>query len=168
MTELILAEDLARMGAIKSDINHLILDDVLYSRDTSFSLRVQAAAEQMYQDYQQQNIKCLLVKDRHIITLWRSQPCTASKNELQTLPSPPSLVPPQTTNQGDSEAPEDEKIVEKNSVSQTHFQSDTREKIMTYRGNIYKVITNENTLLEAPSESKPEDLKKRIYRGVIY
>ncbi|BAZ40019.1 hypothetical protein NIES4101_59800 [Calothrix sp. NIES-4101] len=168
MTELVLAEDLARMGAIKSDLNHLILDDVLYSRDTSFSLRVQAAAEQMYHDYQRQNIQCLLVQDGSILTLWRSQPCKASKNEPQTVPSSPTLVPPQTTNKGDSEVFGDEITVEINTVSQTDSQLTPTEKIMTYRGNMYKVISNENPSLDTPLESESEKLKKRIYRGVIY
>jgi Golgi nucleoside diphosphatase len=163
MTQLILAEELVRMGAVKSNLNNFILNGVLYSPGISFSQRVQIAAEKMYQEYQEQGIKCLLVKDGIVLTLWLSQPFQAVKDIVPT-----DQFPAKTQFQEVSTAYENETHIESNSVSSTQSQSTPTEKIMTYRGNIYQVSSNGQTSPDVTTQDKPEALKKRIYRGLKY
>jgi hypothetical protein len=164
MTQLILADELVRMGAIKSDIDNFILNGISYSRGTSFSQRVQIAAEKMCQEYQEQGIKCLLVKDGIILTIWLSQPFQAGRDLLSTSP-----VTPEQQLQEIPATSENETNVEVDSANEeTQFQSDTTEKIMTYRGNVYKVINNGKPSPDATSKDKSEGRKKRIYRGLEY
>jgi hypothetical protein len=163
MTQFVLAEELLTMGAVKSDLDNFVLNGVSYSRGTSFSQRVQIAAERMCQEYQKQGIKCLLVKDGIVLTLWVSQPFNAVKDSLQTDPFPTA-----TQLQEVSAVYGDETNVEPNSVSQTQTESVTTKKIMTYRGNAYEVSTNGNTSSNVTVQGKTQRLKKRIYRGLEY
>jgi hypothetical protein len=163
MTQLVLADELLTMGAVKSNLDNFVLNGVSYSRGTSFSQRVQIAAERMCQEYQKQGIKCLLVKDGIVLTLWVSQPLKAEKYALQTDPFPTT-----TQLQEVSAVYGDETNVKPNSVCQTQPELVTTEKIMTYRVNAYEVNTNGNTSSNITVQGKPERLKKRIYRGLEY
>ncbi len=149
--QLFLAEELVGMGATKSGADHLTLNGVSYARGTSFSQKVQAAAEKLCRDYLQQNINCFLVKDGPIVTLWVSKPGKQLSN-----PSVP---------------PKGKSTVEPTDGSQLQSQSvpqDT-DKTMTYRGTTYKVNEDEQSSPEVPSEVKKQaPQKKRMYRGRAY
>ncbi|AFZ00995.1 hypothetical protein [Calothrix sp. PCC 6303] len=159
----ILVEELVSMGAVKSNLDNFVLRGISYSRSISFSQRVQIAAERMCQEYQKQGIKCLLVQDGIVLTLWLSQPFKAVMDAIQT-----ASTPTEVQFQQPSATSENETSFEANSASKIKSPSVTREKIMTYRGNMYKVSTNENNSLHIALERKTEGLKKRIYRGLKY
>ncbi|MDJ0733933.1 MAG: hypothetical protein QNJ47_07590 [Nostocaceae cyanobacterium] len=171
MTQMIIASDLASIGAIKSGSNRLTLNGVSYSRGISFSQRVQDAAEKICKEYQQQNIKCLLVREGLVLTLWLSQPSECVINQTQTPTLPPKVVPPPAKSEMVFEGFGEETIVELPSASEPQSQSDythsddiNQEKIMSYRGNTYKVSIDE----QASLSTKPETVKKRMYRGRAY
>jgi hypothetical protein len=150
MMQLILAEELVKMGIIKFNLDNFILDGISYSRGASFSQRIQIAAERMCEEYKEQGISCLLVKEGIILTLWLSQPCKVVRDALKT-PLPESQF---------SEISENKASAEEVSISETQPQPQSTEKVMTYRGNIYKVSSNLG--------SQRKESKKRIYRGLIY
>jgi hypothetical protein len=158
MMQLILAEELVKMGIIKFNLDNFILDGVSYSRGASFSQRIQIAAERMCEEYKEQGISCLLVKEGILLTLWLSQPCKVVRDALKT-PSPESQFP---------EISEVQASTEEASIPQTQPQLHPTEKVMTYRGNIYKVSSNINSLSNGVAQNKIEESKKRIYRGLIY
>ncbi|MDJ0616609.1 MAG: hypothetical protein QNJ63_07650 [Calothrix sp. MO_192.B10] len=147
--QLFLSEELPGIGAVKSGADRITLNGILYSRGTSFSQKVQAAAEKLCRDYIKQNIKCFLVKEGSMVTLWISQPDKPLSNVKQThpLPLPKAIVPPQ--------AEPEEKTKDK-------------EQIMTYRGKTYKANGNTQSSAEVPSGSKANTPKKRMYRGRAY
>ena len=151
--QLFLAEELVGMGATKSGADHLTLNGVSYSRGTSFSQKVQAAAEKICREYLQQNINCFLVKDGPMITLWVSKPGKAVNNVKQRHPSSPQAKPEEQTSA---------------SQLQSHPVTQETEKTMTYRGKTYKVNGNTQPPADVPSESKTENPKKRMYRGRAY
>ncbi len=183
MMQLILAGELARMGAIKSGPDCLTLNGVLYSRGTSFSQRVQAAAEKICDEYLQQDIKCLLVKDGPVLTLWVSHPTEEVSNGAQTPPDfkpqvvsgasfDQSTVKPASSSQTKSvSAPTETEntISDEDTSIESPEQKQSKRQTMTYRGNTYEVNPNEEPSSPAvPSESKPENVKKRMYRGRPY
>jgi len=150
--QLFLAEELVGMGATKSGADHLTLNGVSYSRGTSFSQKVQAAAEKLCRDYLQQNINCFLVKDGSMVTLWVSKPGKEISN--------PSVLPNN-----------EQSTVEPTSDSQLQSQAvpQETEKTMSYRGRTYKVNENEQSSPRVPSEvSTQVPQKKRMYRGRAY
>lgn len=193
MMQLVLAAELARMGAIKSGPDCLSLNGVLYSRGTSFSQRVQAAAEKICNEYLKQGIKCFLVKDGPVLTVWLSHPTKQTSNGTQTPPVSNNLVTPDSNSQMVSGASFEQTTVAPPvfSTSNTQSQSALKEaqnttsyhqtsiesaeekqskrQTMTYRGHTYEVSTNEEASLSAvPPQNKPENVKKRMYRGRPY
>jgi hypothetical protein len=149
MPQLVLAEELVKMGIIWFNLDNFLLDGVSYSRSASFSQRVQIAAERMCEEYQKQGITCLLVKDGMMLTLWLSQPFKVVRDALQTPPLSPDLQPQE--------------------YPQIQPQEDLTEKTMIYRGNVYKVTINTNS---SPDNILPNKItgqnKKRVYRGLDY
>ncbi|MDJ0617383.1 MAG: hypothetical protein QNJ63_11665 [Calothrix sp. MO_192.B10] len=153
--QLFLAEELAEIGAIKSDARHLTLNGISYCRGTSFSQKVQAIAEKLCQDYIKQNIKCFLVKDGNILTLWISQPDKLNSDVKPIHPSPKVVVSSEATA----------------STSQVKSQTIPKEKerTITYKGKTYKANTTTQPSGEVPMDSKTETpKKKRMYRGRAY
>lgn len=149
--QLFLAEELVGMGATKSGADHLTLNGVSYSRGTSFSQKVQAAAEKLCRDYLQQNINCFLVKDGSMVTLWVSKPGKEISN--------PSV---QAKKQSTVEPTSD-------SQSQSQPAPQETEKKMSYRGRTYKVNEKEQSSPRVISEvSTQAPQKKRMYRGRAY
>ena len=147
-----LAEELVGMGATKSGADHLTLNGVSYSRGTSFSQKVQAAAEKLCRDYLQQNINCFLVKDGSMVTLWVSKPGKQISNRS---------VPPNN----------EQSTVEPTSDSQLQSRPVPQEidKTMIYRGKTYKVNVNEQSSPGVPLEVNTQaSQKKRMYRGRVY
>ncbi len=152
--QLFLAEELVGMGASKSGADQLTLNGISYSRGTSFSQKVQAAAEKICREYLQQNINCFLVKDGPIITLWISKTGKEASNVKQKPQSSPQVKPEQQTS---------------SSQLQSQPVPPETERTMTYRGKTYKVNTNEQSSPEVPSEMKTQPpQKKRMYRGRAY
>jgi hypothetical protein len=153
--QLFLLEELVGMGATKTGTDRLSLDGLLYVRSTSFSQRVQAAAEEIYREYRAKKIKCLLIKDGPMLTLWVSQSDKAASNTK--VASPPPAQPKPENPQPDS-------------TKQSH-QLPSGEKLMTYRGKTYTVNSSE---IEPPANSEenkqpePDTPKKRMYRGRAY
>ncbi|MDJ0799383.1 MAG: hypothetical protein QNJ51_21630 [Calothrix sp. MO_167.B12] len=147
--QLFLSEELPAIGAVKRGADRITLNGILYSRGTSFSQKVQAAAEKLCRDYIQQNIKCFLVKEGSMVTLWISQPDKQLNNIQQADPlaAAKTIVSPQ--------AEPEEKTKDK-------------ERTMTYRGKTYKANGNSQPSAEVPSESKVNTPKKRMYRGRAY
>ncbi len=175
MTQTIVASDLASMGATKSDSNSLTLNGVSYFRGISFSQRVQDVAERVCREYQQQNIKCLLIKEGLVLTLWLSQPAKPAINEAQKRSLPPKIVPSPPQPERVLERFGKQAIVESPSISELQFHPDDTElddtqteKIMSYRGRTYIISTNEETSPEGIIENQSEAIKKRMYRGRVY
>ena len=108
------------------------------------------------------------MKEGLVLTLWLSQPSESTINETQ-IPEIVSTLP-------DSEAVfggfREETVIETTSDSEPQSELDSfeTEKVMNYRGNAYKVNTEQSSsnITPNPTNHDSQNIKKRMYRGRAY